>query len=260
MMFRILKVSAIGAAPFVGYAYGIKKAEEHYHEHQDLVKESAGNVVGLFTFPASLYSNKVIAYLDYHGTPYKNIPVDYFTKEQIYFSPEYKKLPIAIIKGDQVNDSAQIVKALASGKKGTFGGGGYSKTDEKAMLIIDERVAPALNMSIFSSFESVNAVAGQYGILEKIMLPMASPLLKYKTRQNHGDAADAQNLESALKDAFNTIGKNKTPIASELALFGVLKPVYCLDQVQLAVANCGRTPWFEDIRKQCEANSKVLVA
>ena len=126
-----------------------------------------------------------------------------------------------------MNESADIVKALAVASGGRFSGG-YSKSDAKAMEIIDSQVVPAITMNMFASFESINNVASQYGLAEKIVFPVMSPVITYTYRQQHGDAADASNLEASLRSAFNVIGTNKRATASELALFGALKGVYVL--------------------------------
>lgn len=61
------------------------------------------------------YCNKVKALLDYLKVDYETVEVDPLTKSEIAFSKDYKKVPIASIKGKQINGSEEIMKQLLDG-------------------------------------------------------------------------------------------------------------------------------------------------
>ena len=59
------------------------------------------------------YCNKVKALLDLHRVPYETTEVNPLTKGEIKsWSGGYKKVPIALLAGEQVNDSPVIASAL----------------------------------------------------------------------------------------------------------------------------------------------------
>ena len=59
------------------------------------------------------YCNKVKALLDLHRVPYETTEVNPLTKREIKeWSGGYRKVPIAVLAGEQVNDSAVIATTL----------------------------------------------------------------------------------------------------------------------------------------------------
>jgi len=59
--------------------------------------------------------NKVRAFLDYHNIPYTTVEVDPLRKKALAAFPStYRKVPIAVIDGRQVNGSADIIAALGA--------------------------------------------------------------------------------------------------------------------------------------------------
>lgn len=69
--------------------------------------------VTLYQYVPCPYCNKVRAYLDYHNIPYTAVEVDPLRKKALAaFPPTYRKVPIAVIDGRQVNGSSDIIAAL----------------------------------------------------------------------------------------------------------------------------------------------------
>lgn len=56
---------------------------------------------------------KVKAFLDYYKIPYRCVEVNPLTKAELKWS-EYKKVPVILIDGQQVNDSSAIISRLAA--------------------------------------------------------------------------------------------------------------------------------------------------
>jgi microsomal prostaglandin-E synthase 2 len=66
----------------------------------------------LYQYETCPFCNKLRAYLDYWRIPYKVVEVNPVGKKELKFS-SYRKVPILVVNGTQLNDSAAIIKALA---------------------------------------------------------------------------------------------------------------------------------------------------
>ncbi|KAL3733289.1 hypothetical protein ACJRO7_022764 [Eucalyptus globulus] len=69
-----------------------------------------GDVV-LYQYEACPFCNKVKAFLDYYKIPYKVVEVNPINKKEIKWS-DYKKVPILMVDGKQMNDSSAIIDQL----------------------------------------------------------------------------------------------------------------------------------------------------
>jgi len=59
------------------------------------------------------YLDTYAAFLDYHDLPYKIVEVNPLGKKEIKWS-DYKKVPILMVDGKQLNDSSAIIDKLDS--------------------------------------------------------------------------------------------------------------------------------------------------
>lgn len=79
------------------------------------VAASAGSIgsVQVFQYEICPYCNKVKALLDLHRLPYETTEVNPLTKREIKeWSGGYRKVPIAKLAGEQINDSSLIAQAV----------------------------------------------------------------------------------------------------------------------------------------------------
>jgi microsomal prostaglandin-E synthase 2 len=74
--------------------------------------DSSAPDISLFQYAICPFCNINKALLAYTNTPYTVIEVNPLTKVEIKFSKDYRKVPIAMIDGSQVNDSKTINNAL----------------------------------------------------------------------------------------------------------------------------------------------------
>jgi len=84
---------------------------------------AAGTVgsVKLYQYEICPFCNKVKALLDLHRVPYETTDVNALTKGEIKaWSGGYRKVPIAVLAGEQVNDSPVIAQTLMD-RMGTSG-------------------------------------------------------------------------------------------------------------------------------------------
>lgn len=91
--------------------------------------------ITLFVYETCPFCNKLRAYLDYKGLPYVVVEVDPLMKGQLKWSKDYRKVPIAVVNGHQLNDSTNIVDqieaVLARGKKEKMKGKEAEKDEEE---------------------------------------------------------------------------------------------------------------------------------
>ncbi|KAL4857532.1 Prostaglandin E synthase 2 [Chlorella vulgaris] len=79
----------------------------------------------LYQYEVCPFCCKVKAFLDYHKIPYRCVEVNPLTKGEIKWS-QYKKVPVIVVDGEQVNDSSAIISRLAAeidARGGSSGGG-----------------------------------------------------------------------------------------------------------------------------------------
>ena len=58
--------------------------------------------VTLYQYEICPFCSKAKALLDYHSIPYRTVEVNPVAKKELAFTPDYKKVPIAVIDGEQV--------------------------------------------------------------------------------------------------------------------------------------------------------------
>eukprot|EP00754_Rhynchopus_humris_P042875 Rhum_TRINITY_DN2815_c0_g2::Rhum_TRINITY_DN2815_c0_g2_i1::g.8496::m.8496/K05309/PTGES2; microsomal prostaglandin-E synthase 2 len=249
MFCKALTWGGMAAAPWAAYLWGVKTAEKEIRTHNARLAQSRGGVVPLYVFPESLPCHKVRAYLDFHGIPYSTTDVSYVSKKEILWSSDYKCLPIALVGGEQVNDSSVILRALAKKQGGWFDGYG-----ERAMCTIDDEVVPALQAVQWSD---ASAAFANGGWKERYVLPLVQPYIKRKMSNKFDDSFDAARLVPALEKAFGLLPGGGT--AADLALFGVLRQTYHLPSVKNAVDECNRREWFEQHAKRCEERRNYVI-
>ena len=71
----------------------------------------------LYQYKICPFCNAVKAFLDFYNVPYRCVEVNPVSKEEIkeaWNTSEYKKVPIARIGGEQVNDSLVIIEELVN--------------------------------------------------------------------------------------------------------------------------------------------------
>ena len=228
--------------------------------------------MSVYVFPYAGPSHKVLAYLEYNGIPHTATNVSYFNKKELFFSQDYKKVPIALVGGAQVNDSADILKKL----NGKTWATPYNKT---AMTLIDKELSPALGaLQVENIFEHVAA----QGLIEKVLMPIAAyTIMPSKYRAAHGDKFDSSRVAPILEQTFKSLdgfSLNPYTSTSEIALFGVLRTVYVifffaflqkkifvssfsrhLKQIDAVLEDLGKKEWYDKMDQKCKDNKNLVV-
>lgn len=82
------------------------------NKSKDLLNKNSLPKVVLYQYQICPFCNRAKAYLEYLKIPYEAIEVNPLTKGEISFSKDYKKVPIAIINGNIVNEGSNIIKTI----------------------------------------------------------------------------------------------------------------------------------------------------
>ena len=98
------------------YSGGISQRLARFASCESQLPLNADLSVTLYQYSICPYCNKVKAVLDALRVPYAAVEVDPLFKGELAFSKDYKKVPIALINGDAVNDSANIIRALCAAR------------------------------------------------------------------------------------------------------------------------------------------------
>lgn len=68
--------------------------------------------ITLYQYAICPFCNIVKSYLDYQQLAYDVVEVNPVTKSELKFSEQYKKVPVIVIDGNQINESAVILHEL----------------------------------------------------------------------------------------------------------------------------------------------------
>ncbi|KNC74508.1 hypothetical protein SARC_12951 [Sphaeroforma arctica JP610] len=96
---RLFSIAAHAEAPF--------KGESETKAEPEII---------LYQYDPCPFCNKVRAYMDYHNIEYKVVEVNPMGKKEMAFT-DYKKVPLAMINGEEVRDSVRIIDYLQNQRK-----------------------------------------------------------------------------------------------------------------------------------------------
>ncbi|KAE8681519.1 translocon at the outer membrane of chloroplasts 64-like [Hibiscus syriacus] len=197
--------------------------------------------VVLYQYEACPFCNKVKAFLDYYGIPYKVVEVDPISKKEIKWS-DYKKVPILMVDGQQLVDSSAIIDQL--GEKILPEKTKTSVADEdeetKWRRWVDNQLVHVLSPNIYrntsEALESFDYITsnGNFSFTEKITVKYAGAAAMYFVSKNLKKKYNITDERAALYEAAETwvdalngrsfLGGLK-PNLADLAVFGVLRPI-----------------------------------
>jgi microsomal prostaglandin-E synthase 2 len=213
----------------------------------------------LYQYEACPFCNKVKAFLDYHDLPYKIVEVNPLGKKEIKWS-DYKKVPILMVDGKQLNDSSAIIDKLDSQihpNKGRLPTD--AEEEEKWRRWVDEHLVHILSPNIYRSaseaLESFDYITthGNFSTLERLTGKYVGAAAMYfvskKLKKKHNitdERASLYEAANAWVEALNNrlfMGGSK-PNLADLAVFGVLRPIRYLQSGRDMVANTNIGAWY----------------
>jgi microsomal prostaglandin-E synthase 2 len=111
-------------------------------------KKLLNQKITIYQYEACPFCNKVKAYLEYRKIPYTTIEVNPFTKKELSFSKAYKKVPVAIIDGEQVNNSFDIIESIEQKTTNQT----VTEATKKWNSFIDTKLAVTLLPNLYKSY------------------------------------------------------------------------------------------------------------
>lgn len=226
----------------------------------------------LYQYEACPFCNKVKAYLDYHHLPYKIVEVNPISKKEIKWS-DYKKVPILMVDGKQLNDSSAIINQLDSQihpNKGRLPTD--AEEEEKWRRWVDEHLVHVLSPNIYRSvseaLESFDYITtnGNFTTLERLTGKYVGAAAMYfvskKLKKKHNITDERASLYEAANtwvEALNNrlfMGGSK-PNLADLAVFGVLRPIRYLQSGRDMVANTNIGAWYSRMEEAVGETSGV---
>lgn len=262
----LLAVGALSIS-FAASSYTVAAAKEL--PRADLIPKE----VILYQYEACPFCNKVRAFLDYHNISYRVVEVNPMGKKEIKWS-DYKKVPILMVDGQQMNDSTAIISTLNEkiNPESSTASAESLEEQETWRRWVDEHLVHVLSPNIYrtpsealESFEYITT-HGNFTTMERLMAKYAGATAMYfiskrlKKRYNIADERaalydSADHWVKALKDR-SFMGGSK-PNLADLAVFGVLRPLRHLTAGKEMVANTTIGPWYSRMEAAVGDSSRL---
>ncbi len=192
------------------------------------------------------------------------------TKSEISFQPDLKKVPIAIINGQLIHDSNNIIDAITSSllKESS------RKFDAKVFLSSDtaqwnewseKKLAVMLYPNITRSFaeswdcfgysSDVESWSAVQRYLVRVIGPIAMYFVNGKIKKKYGIVNEREELHTLLLDWTGALGANKFLHGDELSLpdvlvFGVLRSIAGTQtHREVLERNAVLQKWYSDMQQ-----------
>lgn len=234
-------------------------------------------IVVLYQYATCPFCNKVRAYLDYTGVPYVIVEVDPLLKSAIGWS-DYRKVPIAIVNGKQVNDSSAIIDHIdallapeAKLSKGTQGNltsirsGSAEEAQWRAW--VDATLVKYLTVNIYRSwdealttfdyltqknFQAATVVASKY-VGSAAMVQVAKKRRKELGIADGGERAALYALLDSWADAIQAKGTpflgGSKPDLADVSVFGAMRSIEGLPTMKDALEHSRVGLWYVRMTK-----------
>ncbi|CAN8074263.1 unnamed protein product [Agarophyton chilense] len=224
--------------------------------------QSALPDITLYQYEVCPFCNKVRAYLDYHNIPYKVVEVDPLRKTELKdFSEDYRKVPIAIVNGTQVNGSDNVIDCvhqLTKGKETPV-----SPDEKKWLKWLDDYfihlIAPNIYRTPVESLQTFEYIAdnSKFSAWQRSTIRYTGAAAMYfvgrKMKKKYDIEDEREELHKALRDWTNAIKKAGTPFlagpepgVADLSIFGVLKAIHTFNTfTEVREKNQALADWFD---------------
>lgn len=229
--------------------------------------------VVLYQYNSCPFCNKVRAYLDYARIPYAVVEVNPLFKSEIKWSTDYRKVPIAVVNGMQLNDSDEIIARIdetlkAAGARRVVNSqgcraAGTGSEEEAAQLAwvsnkLIHTLSPNLYATLSEAVESFDYITQRNfpawsALATKYIGAVAMYGVTKKLKKRHGiaDGQERQALYDACRQWMTTVGEHRpflggdAPNRADLAVFGVLRALMPLPVGrELLAQDAALTAWY----------------
>lgn len=221
------------------------------------VKSSGSPEIVLYQYAVCPFCSKVRAYLDFHGISYKVVEVDPLRKTELKkFSNDYRKVPIAVIDGKQVNGSSNIIHYVSS----------ESMDDDKWVKWVDEQliklIAPNIYRTPRESLQTFRYIAenAKFSAWERASIKYAGAAAMYliarKKKSAYGITDERAALAELLTEWTTALSGREfmggdQPATADLCVYGVLRAIEEFDTFsEVVVKNHDFASWYRRVESQ----------
>jgi len=230
--------------------------------------------VVLYQYDACPFCNKVKAFLDYHDIPYKVVEVNPMGKKELKWS-DYKKVPVLVVDGEQMNDSTAIISELTRRIDGVSPGatsGDVGSEEEKWRRWVDEHLVHLLSPNIYRTpKEALQAfdyltTSGNFSTMEratgKYFGAAAMYFIGKRLKKRHNITDERTALYDAAEEWVKALDNRKfmggsKPNLADLAVFGVLRPIRNLQTGQDMIASTSIGGWYSRMEDAVGPTSRL---
>lgn len=220
--------------------------------------------ITIYQYQICPFCCRVKACLDYSGIEYNTVEVDPMTKQEIKFSSDHKKVPIAIINGKVVVDSGNIINEIrqlyeAEDSASKVLDALYSPDSAKWIEWSEKKLAVMLYPNItrsfdeaWEAFEYADHVSSWSTFQRKAnrnLGPIAMYFANPKIKKKYGIVDERSELRSVLKEWVDELGSKPflngiSPSLPDLMVYGVLKSISFTKTFQYAMEDDALKDWY----------------
>mmetsp|Transcript_40444 Transcript_40444/g.75769 ORF Transcript_40444/g.75769 Transcript_40444/m.75769 type:complete len:280 (+) Transcript_40444:44-883(+) len=227
---------------------------------------SAQPTVEIYQYEICPFCCKVKAFLDWQKIAYHTKEVNPLTKAELKFSPDYRKVPIAIVDGQQVNDSQQIISEIVAKLTGSSAlqEAMADAETQKWLRWVDSDLAvllfPNITRSFSESFQAFRYVSEvpTFSAPSKVANQLAGSLAMWlangKLKKKYNITDERKQLLETVQVWMDAVGSGpflggKEPHVADVVVFGVLSSIRGMatyDELMAAKPELAR--WSNDMR------------
>lgn len=195
----------------------------------------------LYQYAICPFCHRVKAFLDFLKIDYSSVEVNPLTKKEIKFS-NYKKVPIAVIGGQTIKESSDIIEFLTKNLnvENSLPSGFFSKDTQKWNEWSEKKLAVMLYPNITRSFgeswqcfgytENVQTWSALERVSVRVLGSVAMFFVNDKIKKKYGIVREREELYSLLEEWTNAVdGKpflhGESPSMPDVLVYGVISAV-----------------------------------
>ncbi|XP_030453666.1 uncharacterized protein LOC115675205 [Syzygium oleosum] len=226
--------------------------------------------VVLYQYEACPFCNKVKAFLDYYKIPYKVVEVNPISKKEIKWS-DYKKVPVLMVDGRQMNDSSAIIDQLF--EKIHPGELAEDEEERKWHGWVDNHLVHVLSPNIYrtpsEALESFDYITthGNFSFMERLVAKYSGAAAMYlvskKLKKRHNITDERAALYEAAETWVDALKGRPycggvKPNLADLAVFGVLRPIRHLQSGKDMVDHTRIGEWYDRMQRAVGDSARVM--
>ena len=226
----------------------------------------------IFQYNICPFCNRVKAYLDFLGLPYRTVEVNPIFKTEIEFVEEPRKVPVVVLDGDVTRDSEKVIKRvndalLAKGADPRFLANLSPPDTGKWMDWSAEQLAVKIYPNItrnfsesWQAFEYTSAVSTwpwYQRYLNRVAGPVAMFFANGKIKKKYNIIDERAELVATVKEWTVAVGNKKflhgdSITMPDIMVYGVLKSVKGFDTFNEIMQDQDLSAWYQRVDAEVE--------